>query len=354
MHLRDFLAPALSKKLLMFGDDTAAAAALRGLERALEELPNAAELAKADIEITQGDISTAQSRLEDIITSNDQQSAEALIRYVNTQLDAEVQISQDIATLVEAYAMEMRSDPLGRELQRAHVLALAKSGQFDTAFNALESLEHEDEVSDPEPLYSTLVLLLSKNASNTTFLKHAFIAVSEPAHKLQGKTADALARRLMNLGFYSEANAILSTRSGTPITKQRRLLLAELSLNLSRPRATLAYLSGMSGDQANRLRAQANLSIGDYDTAYELFFGLGDQDLRKRSAWLSENWDALVDPDDPAHGSVSEIVSSTVDFSDTSDGVLGRVEDALMESATAREAIEQLLSGYSDDGDYPN
>lgn len=354
LHLRNFLAPALSRKLLAYGDDVAAAAALRGLERSVEPLPNAAELAKADIELTRGDVEAAQRRLEAIVASNDQQSAEALIRYVNTQLDKEVEISPDIATLVEAYLVEMRDDPLGEELQHTHVLALAKSDQFDSAFDVFRLMRPSGSFSDTETLHSTLLFLLAKNANDTTFLKHAFPAMAEPGKALSARTTDAFAQRLVDLGFFSEAKQFLSTQTGTPVTRKRKMLLAQISLGLSQPQVALAQLSGVAGDSADSLRAQANLNAGYHDDAYKLFSGLGDKGRRTQAAWLSDNWQQLLGVDDPVLGSVAELTSSNLDTSNTSNGVLKRMRGALEESANARRVVEQLLAAYPTYGGLQN
>ncbi|WP_299704947.1 hypothetical protein [uncultured Tateyamaria sp.] len=354
IHLRNFLAPVLSRKLLKYGDEVAAAAALRGLERTVEPLPSAAELAKADIELTRGDVEAAQGRLEAIVASNDQQSAEALIRYVNTQLDAEIEIDEDIATLVEAYAIEMRNDPLGEQLQSTHVLALAKSNQFDSAFDVFQLMRPSGSISDAETLYSTLLFLLAQNANDATFLKHAFPAIAERGSVMSTKTTDALAQRLANLGFFAEANKFLSTQTGTPVTRQRKVLLAQISLGLSQPRAALAHLGGVAGDSADSLRAQANINAGYHDAAYKLFSGLGDEDGRTRAAWLSENWQQFLGSDDPVLGPMAEATSSRLDISNTSTGMLNRMQGALEESATARRAIEQLLEAHPTHGRLQN
>ena len=354
LHLRNFLAPALSRKLLAYGDDVAAAAALRGLERTVESLPSAAELAKADLELTRGDVEAAQGRLEAIVASNDQQSAEALIRYVNTQLDAEIEIAPDIATLVEAYVVEMRDDPLGEELQRTHVLALAKSDQFDSAFDVLRLMRPSGSISDTETLHSTLLFLLARNANDITFLKHAFPAIVEPGNTLSARTTDAFAQRLADLGFFSEAKQFLSTQSSTPVTRKRKILLAQISLGLSQPRVALAQLSGVAGDSADSLRAHANVNAGYHDAAYKLFSSLGDEGRRMQAAWLSENWQQLLAVDDPVLGPVAELTSSSLDTSNTSKGVLKRMQGAVEESANARRVVEQLLVAYPPYGGLQN
>jgi len=352
LHLRNFLAPALSKKFLTYGDEAAATAALRGLERTTDKLPNAAELAKADIELAQGYTAEAQTRLEDIVESNDQQSAEALIKFVNAQLDAEIDIDESVATLVQAYAMEMRNDPIGMELQRTYVLALAKSNQFDSAFKALGQMPDGVGPADSGVTFSTLVDLLANNADDPTFLKHAFAVIAKPDAVMAAQTSESVAQRLANLGFYVEAEDLLSTEPAIRATREGRILRAQISLNLSRPRTALAYLNGVEGAAAESLRAIASLQAGEHETAYEMLSDSNDTGRRVQAAWLSDNWqDLLSNSDDPVLKPVAAVASSELDTSLEQAGILKRLQDAVDESASARKTLQNMLATYRSDGE---
>ncbi|WP_299047530.1 hypothetical protein [uncultured Tateyamaria sp.] len=343
LHLRRFVAPALSKKLLAYGDQDAAAAALRGLERTSEPLQSAGAMAKADIELAQGDVAVAQDRLKGIVESNDQQSAQALIRYVDTHLDAEVAIDDDVATLVEAYALEFRDDPLGQELRRTHVLALAKSEQFDAAFAALDRMRPSGNAGLADRLESPLIELLSKTADDATFLEHAFAAITSHPQDLSPQARSLLTERLIELGFLSEAEHLM-TASGETLTPQHRLLRARISMGLSRPREALAFLGNLEGEVAERLRAQANAHAGEYGMAYTLFSEMNAGPDQLQSAWLSDDWLVLIEPTEPVLGPAVTVATSALDNSGDLNGMLGRTEDALDESANARDVIRQLLT----------
>ncbi|WP_299592111.1 hypothetical protein [uncultured Tateyamaria sp.] len=344
IHLRSFLAPALSKKLLAYGDKGAAAAALRGLERTAEPLIGAAELARADIDLAQGEVTAAQSRLGEIVASNDQQSAEALIRYVDTHLDAGLEIKEDVATLVKAYAVEMRGDPLGKELRRTHVLALAKSDQFDKAFAALKYIQPSDGISETDALHSALISLLAEDADDTTFLEHAFIVMIEKPDSISAEATEALAQRLTDLGFFGEAEELMSTRLDIPNTQKNRILRARIALGMSQPHEAIAYLANTTGNFTNNLRAQASAEAGDHNIAHDLFLELDDDYGRRQSAWLSRNWQSLLDPSEPVLGPVALVASTTLESSPDPIDMLQRTNGALEESKKAREVIKKLLA----------
>lgn len=343
-HLRLFLAPLLSERLLAYGDPDAATLALRGVERTPEPLTAAAQLARANIELEQGEVADAQNRLRTVVSSNEEQSAEALIRYVDTHFDADVDIGQDIATLVEAYATEMRDDPLGPELRRAHVLALGKSGQFAEAFETLHRMRPIEGANKGSEIRSALVMVLTKDADDATFLRHAFDAIADRPEGMSMPTRTELVKRLIQLGFYSEAELIMSAQQDFPVTADYRTLRARLSLGLNRPREALALLGTLSHDEANMLRAQARLDLGEYEQAYAMYAALDDTTERARVAWLSDEWKQLLEESDPVFGPVVEMAQSDLRQSNNIDGMLQRTQDTLKESAQARAVVQELLS----------
>ncbi|MEL6464868.1 MAG: hypothetical protein AAFQ58_07850 [Pseudomonadota bacterium] len=344
LHLRRFLAPTLSERLLAYGDQDAAMTALRGLERAPEPLPAAAQLVMANIELEQGGIHEAQGRLKEVISSNEQQSAEALIRYVDTSLDANVDIAQDIATLVEAYATEMRNDPLGQELRRTHVLALAKSGQFSAAFEALEQTRPTQDANSEKNVRSSLMTILAADADDAIFVKHTFESMQTQPMDVSLQAKIKLIARLAELGFHTEAEMMISMHEGFPVTAENRVLRAKISLGLGRPSEALAFLGELKNEEADRLRADAKARMGEYREAHALYETLDNEDARIRVAWLSDDWRQLLRVSDPVLGAIVSISKSEMNTSDEIAGMLERTQDTLAESARARNAIQELLS----------
>ena len=343
-HLRRFLAPVLSQKLLAYGDKDAAAAALRGLERTSNAPSAHAELARASIELASGETETAQRRLEGIVSSNAQQSAQALIKYVDTQFDADVEIEDDIATLVEAYAVEMRDDPLGDALRRAHVLALAKSDQFADAFEELDRLSFSIDARTSDDLRSSVLSLLAQNATDLSFLELAFANTAVDRQGVAPEARFKIAERLASLGFFSEAEGLLPATKGGPVTTRQRLLRAEIALGLSRPNEALAVLERESGQEADRLRALARRANGEYMEAVELYDRLGDVNNQRQSAWLSENWSDLLAESGTVLAEAAIVAQTPLDTPASLDGMLARSEAALTESARARDVLQRLLN----------
>jgi hypothetical protein len=343
LHLRDFLAPALSRRLLEYGQPDAAAAALRSLERTAQPLSSNANLAKADLEIAKGDIAQAQDRLAGVVTSNDEQSAEALVKFVVSHLDADAQINPGVATLVEAYALQFRDDPMGAELRRAHVLALGKSGQFDAAFAAMDRVTDRGENSTDYELLSLVFGLLAQNASDIAFLDHAFGQSSTSFGSIKSDVAMNIADRLVDLGFAREAESILLTRPSIPETEQLNFLKARIALSLSRPMEAQALVFGIDSTEADMLRAMAKTQARAFDDAHDLFAELGENESSQQTAWLSDSWADLVAQTEPVFGNVARVAQTQLDTSTDLQGMLSRTNAAIAESAAARTAIADLL-----------
>ena len=343
MHLRSFLAPGLSQRFLSYGEPEAAAAALRSLERAAKPLSPRAKLAKADLELAAGDVLQAQERLADVVNSNAEQSAEALIKFVDSRLDQDTEIEENIATLVEAYAMEMRDDPIGEELRRTHVLALGKSSQFDAAFDALSRVRARNADQPEDTLRSSILELLTRNADDIEFLDHAFTQMAITPDTLSQKTRLLLAERLLKLGFPGQAEIILDKGADNPRNSATALLSAEIALALSRPQDALTHLIGEKSDAADALRAEAEARAGDFAGANVIYNTLGDINNSRRTAWLSTDWSVLIEETSPVFGPVVQVARRALETPGERDGMLERAASAISESQGARLVIEDLL-----------
>lgn len=343
MHLRSFIAPELSRRLLEYGEPDSAAAALRSLERTGQSLPPGADLAKADLEMAEGKTKDAQSRLEKVVSSNVEQSAEALIKFVDLHLEEDGLIEQDVATLVEAYALQMRDDPIGAELKRTHILALAKSGQFKEAFDAFERARNSRNTTITDDMTATLWDLLTRNASDVEFLEHTFRPNSSLDRLTEGQTIVKLANRLADLGFSAKAEHVLARQADAQNDDETRLVRAKIALALERPFEAEALIFGIQTPEAIALRAQAKARSGAFNEAHELFAQMGEVERSNSAAWLSEDWVDLVDDGTPVLAGAARMAQTHMDDDYNREGMLSRTLVAISESKNARGTIEDLL-----------
>lgn len=344
MHLRGILVPELSRRLLAYGDADSASAALRSLERAPEDLNSNASLAKADLELADKNTEQAQERLSEIVTSNSEQSAKALIRFVDSHLAADSEIDENVATLVEAYAQEMRDDPLEAELRRTHVLALGKSGQFSAAFDALHRMRARKTEAGQDTLRSSVLDLLVRNSDDIEFLEHAFDQIDIAPESLTPKARFQLAQRLAKLGFSQQAQIVLESGVGYTDQETVALLRAEISLSLERPLEALAHLFGVNSEAASRLRAQAEANSGGFSQAHQIYSELENTAQMQSVAWLSGDWLDRVGDEAPVFGPMVSVAQNALEDQAGREGMLERTADFISESQNARSAIQQLLN----------
>lgn len=343
-HLRTFLAPALSRKLLSHGDSAGAAMALRSIERLPTPLPPTAKLAKAEIEIDKGSLAEGKDTLEDVIDDNTDQSPEALIALIDTQLAAGLPVTPETAGLVEAYAKELKNSELGPDLRRAHVLALAKSGQFDRAFEQKTELGGNDETAEAIKLRLLLVQELTTAAGDVVFLDHVFRLSSRDIERLPPRHKMALAARLQDLGFSGLAQEVVATVPERPLNPERQILAARIAIDLSKPQMAKAALGELSGPEVAPLLAEANRMAGEYAIASELFLATDRADAAARAAWLAD--EPLADQlgDDPLFGPTIELTQNALAPSTQIDGMIARSQAALEESEAARQTLRDLLA----------
>ncbi len=344
LHLRRFIAPQLSRRLLEYGDEARAETALRSVDRTPGPTTADADLARADLQIAKGETDAARETLSGIVASNEQQSAEALIKFVDSHLEADTLIDSSVATLIEAYAIEMRGDPIGAELKRSHVLALAKSGQFDEAFDALSRMRYQDGGEAKGELNALLLDIVTRTAPDVAFLERAFAHVNNPQNTLSPSVSAAMADRSANLGFPRLAESILDASEDLPVSSRSRELRARIALDLGRPAEVHAQLFGVQSETADRLRAQANSMQQKHQAAVELYDQLGERNQSAQAALLAEDWARISEQEQNPFAPIANVIKAPMDTSEELDGMLARMSDAISESQNARSVIESLLT----------
>lgn len=343
MHLRVIVAPQLSHQLLKYGDEEAAATALRILERGPNPLSSFGNLAKANVEILQGDLIGAQGRLADIAFSNSQASAGALVQLINSQVSDGSDMRDDAISLIEAYAAEFDSEPIGTDLKRSHILSLAKSGYFIEAFTEMHDLIASTMDKDFRKLWSELFNMLSINGSDAEFLYHTFTVGLEFDNLFDDSTALGIANRLSSLGFYEQAELIINTLDESIFTSENFELKAGISLGLGLPEVALEDIFGVSSKVATELRAKAHRNSGDFTKAYEYYQDIGDESNTELTGWLSDEWISLLDGSTTIWGPVVNIAQEPIMLPPVHDGVLDYSKKSISESKNARSALREII-----------
>jgi hypothetical protein len=342
-HLRQILAPKLSKKLLAFGDAQSAAQALRSLERTSNPLQAAAKLAQAELNLHNGQSQSGTAQLEQVAVENAEQSPAALIALIDAKVAANQPIDLQTESLIAAYAQELRETELGPDLRRAHILALLKSGQFDRAFFANRALDGGENTIAAKNLRAQLLRELVAKADDILFLEHIFTQPAADIANLPTRDLTALTVRFLAMGFVDQAENALSLLPQDNITDKQKLLAAQIALALGKPNRAQASVLGIESDQATNLRADAKRMIGAHDEAHDLYIRSEQTQPAVETAWLSEDWQDLTTKQTPVFGPASSLASYPNEISSDPVGMLARTTAALEESEAARQTLSDLL-----------
>ncbi len=185
---------------------------------------------------------------------------------------------------------------------------------------------------------------LVERGDDATFLTHVVPDIDQ-VQSMSAPVRRAVAGRLLDLGFAGPARTGLSHPDDIP-TPEDRLLFARVALLEGKPGVAMGYLAGLDDLQAVRLRARAQLDLGDHDGAALSWAQIEEDRAQWDAAWLAGDWEALEQAKDTPYQDVARIVLQ--DRPDDAEGPLpgnamSRGQDALSKSRETRSALTNLL-----------
>lgn len=344
VHLRIPLAVELSKRLLSFGQNEAAATALRSIKRLSDPLPAEGLFASAQLDLAEGRTDAAHHSLETLSRENATPSPAALVALVKSKLEQKQPIPIEAAALVEAYAHELRDTEIGPEMQLTHVIALLRSGQFDKAFKAVEMLTGQSAKIDAEKMRRLFLAELTRSASDIVFLEYIFGQSDENIAQLEPDTILRAALRLQENGFAAAAQRVLSNLPDRPHNSRRQMLEANIALKLDQPQRAIAALLLEQDPAAGRLRVLAKIQANEGVISQKISAALGDDNEDGSADWLTDEWRGFEPPATPLFDPVARISAQPSLQIPASEGMLAKTSAVLEESASARAIIDSLLN----------
>jgi hypothetical protein len=263
-NLKQHLGPGLVKKFMQFGDNITAESILASVSRGQFYLNPELRFLQASKSLSSNNGEATVVPLLSIMKGNSQFSPLAVIALVDAAVAANQPIEKELLEIVSAYQFEQRKTEFSGELKRALVLSFAFSGNFDEAFEHLEGLT----VEVSSPVYSETRAQVMKRvleeADDIEFLK---IALREPIIDITTVLENEFAERLLNIGFTENALEILAEVSDGQDGHKRRLLRAKAASLLNEPIVVEAALTGIPGEVATIVKAEAKTLKGDYSEA---------------------------------------------------------------------------------------
>jgi len=343
IHLRRHLGPDLAGRFLAIGDRETAALINNAITRSAGDHGSGAALIEARLKLANGDRPAAEAALERIVAQDDPVSVDALLVLMESRIDnGQAPAPNDVAS-ADALAFEYANLKLGARLARVSILGSAYNGEFDTAFQKLG----RDKNAPKAALRSELVSILAKTGSDSAFLHHGFLLLSTlPETSISQTAAWAMARRMDALGFSMQAGVFLPPR-GSPESEERSLLRARILLANGDPAGALRFLAGLKGPQAEHLRGDANVRLGNTQAAIAQYQNADDTDRLAGLAWQSGDWQDVAKFGTPAQ---QEFARERLQTSASDQPVALKIMPSLtgarallVQSAANRDIVQNLL-----------
>ncbi|NRB34153.1 MAG: hypothetical protein HRU31_05305 [Rhodobacteraceae bacterium] len=278
--LRAHVGPMLVERLIQADQADYADQVLRIMTGSPSDRKDPAQVATAMVAAGQGDPDHARRTAEQVIEDQAPEAASAFPVLVQAAFDQRSPLQEAQIDLLRSYVVEHRGTQLGEKLEKALILALGLQRQFGDAVQGLLAL-------DPLPaeLASQLAQVLTEAGTDIDFLRYA-LATDNPWQGLPGNPALlAMSERLIDLGFPSEARNLAIASQDGRVERDRRLMRARAALDMRNPAWALRDLKGLTGPDADPLRAEAYEQSDSLDDASLLYARLGDTENVDRLAW---------------------------------------------------------------------
>ncbi|MGZ9812543.1 hypothetical protein ACXN5S_18935 [Pseudoroseicyclus sp. H15] len=280
----------------------------------------------------------AMAELEALLADNASLTPDALIRAIDLSLElGRVPGDREIA-LASSLRYQQRGTANAPRLADAEIRALTAADRFEDAL----ALTAEGAIPLPEArrteLSDAAITAMAARADDSRFLAQA-MAPAPPG--LTPTTENAVAARLLQLGFPDRAAQLLQGEAQGAAMRERRYLRAEAALEQGDTDGVLAALAGMRDPRAQALIAEAEASAGDYAGA------LAAQDEpAPESLWRAGAWDRLAGvEDDPLLAeAAADALAPSAPPADAPP-LAGR-EALLADAEATRTMVEDLLARF--------
>ena len=207
-HLRQIVAPKLSKALRERGLLQEAAQALRSTRKS-HDLHAEQRLEEVEVSTQHGGTKEATSTLLEVSTANVTESPRALVKYLKVRNAEGNSTSEKILTLAKAYGTELRGTPIAEELERERINALIVASKYGDAIAAISRASFGKDFQMDR--FETLVAAISQVESDTEFLSVFSLLLNEVSFQAPPQAIVNAANRAYQAGFPSTARSILDT-----------------------------------------------------------------------------------------------------------------------------------------------
>ncbi len=346
LPMRNEIAPVLSEAFLSIDMSEDAETVLRRTAAPSPENDLIVEEKRAEIASQNNDPAEALRILRNQADHNARMSPSAIIELIDLTLEQGMTPQPTDLLLVSSLRHEHRDTEVSEALLGAEIWALVSLQEYASALEQIANEGGETPDHFTDHVYSQL----AENAAVDVFLEHTLSPLPDA---VSAKTENAIAHRLIDVGFPEYALPILSGAAKREDAAERRYLRAEASLRAGDLAQTLDELLGLSDDRAQSLRAEAYTQLGLHENALTSLQGQQDE----QSALLQFRagaWERLMVEDDSVLANFA--TAYLADPAPEEAFTLADRRTLLQRSQETREAVADLLTrfdGVADTLDQP-
>ncbi|MDC0116164.1 hypothetical protein OAH97_01645 [Octadecabacter sp.] len=332
--LRGQIAPRLARKFVQIGNPDAASRLLQASENHDVETTHAVQATRALIAEEMDDPQEAIIMLEQEVSHNVRTTPNSLIHLIELELrEGQVPEEGDLEL-----AATMRQENRGTSIEGTLAVAEARGRialrQYQASLDLVAGRQTPDALSVVDQTFDHM----AGNATDASFLEFGF---ADLPNGITAPTENAMARRLIDLGFPQRAADVLRGSADGIVASERRYLRAEAAIGMEDYFKAIETLSGMSDPRARNLLSNAYSGLGDHTEALTVG-GSGDHISSDRTLeFRAAAWDRLIVEDDEVLSNFAQAIltpSVTIQAETLADR-----REILAQSEESRRAIEGLL-----------
>jgi len=332
--LRRQLGPVLADKFLAIDEAGLAAKVQSAILRAPGDAGPDASLLAAEIAMSEGQPSTAEAQLQNMVDDPGPGTPAAVIGIVEARAAQNLPVTPDMVTALEAIVQERSGGQDEHSALRALVLAKAAASDFGGALADIPKA----------PLVEPDVWrILSLLGTDDALLTYAVTLPKQNKPQTDAATRSRLAKRLLDLGMADSALMWLPDESQADPN-----LLARIHLQRHDGRSALRVLTGLKTPDAMALQASALQQLGDEAAAARVFATMGDSASELRSLGHAEAWDEISKRGDDSWKSVASVLENAPENLPAAEGTLAgplaKGKQLVDDSANTRAAVAALLA----------
>lgn len=347
-HVRRHLGPSLFEKFLEINDLDSAKYIQNAISRVSGEHNEAFDLLDAELQLADGDVGEAVSKLEKIVGQNGPMAAEALVKLIDTKARNGETIGRQVAENAEVMALEFRGSSYGPALQKAAVVARINSDDADIALRRILYASADLEVDNQQRVL-LLSMALEKLASSENDMTFSKVLVGN-LDAITNATITNSARlttsqRLVDLGFFDEALSMMVGYSETG-DDQAKMILAKAFLGVGEMDAAIRYSAQLSGEEARHVESRAYFHMNEPRKALLAAESLVKNSEKDTFAIEAEDWNSLERSQAPEMVQLADaFLAKQKILDDTALEVpsLSSAQDFLTSSRKMRSAFEAVL-----------